>query len=124
MKRIRNIVVIEGSDLMLGGTIFILLFKTFLKAYDKYLPIAIGITIFGLVCYIFSLLFCIVHCIKNKELNAGKKIIKIILLLLLGLFYIPIYYTKYVMQKKKWLGIVECLVFILGFIVVLSWKEL
>lgn len=120
MKKIRNIVVIEGTDLMIGGTIFILLFNTFLKEFDKYMPIVAGLTILGIICYIFSLIFCIIHCLKNTEFNKGTKIVKIALLLIFSVFYIPIYYTKYVMQKKKWLGIVECIVFILGYFMILS----
>ena len=115
-EKFRNAVVMEGPDLMLGGIIFTLLINIFFKKYVDYIPIFVVIAGIGLICFIFSFFYCLIHLIKNKEFSEGKKVIKGILLFLFGLFYIPIYYTKYVMKKKKWLGVVECIVFILGYV--------
>lgn len=107
-EKIRNLVVLEGCDLYLVSILTIIICAIFgVKSSAVYISL-LCVLLMGLGCFWFSLIWCIVHACNIKEMTRKSKVIKVLLLLFFNLFYIPIYYTKYVMNKGKWYGILGC----------------
>lgn len=62
-------------------------------------------------------IYCIVHVCKSGKLS-DKGVVSLILILLFGVFYTPIYYTNHVLNDKKWWGILTCVVTSVLFIII------
>lgn len=118
-EKIRNFVVLEGIDLYLVSIFAMVLMALFEITNISIYIALICISLLGVGCLWFSLIWCIIHVCNSKDFTGKSKTIKILLLLFLNLFYIPIYYTKYVMKKKQWYGILGCVANIIVYIVVI-----
>lgn len=118
-EKIRNVVVLEGCDLYLASILLMLGFAVFgFKNPIIYIAFLCAFLI-GVGCFWFSLIWCIVHVCSNKDLIGKSKVVKVLLLLFFNLFYIPIYYTKYVMKKGAWYGILGCVANIVAYLLII-----
>lgn len=62
-------------------------------------------------------IYCIVHVCKSGKLS-DNGVVSLILILLFGIFYTPIYYTNHVLKDKKWWGILTSVVTSVLFIII------
>ena len=111
-KTLKNIIVLFGPYLYFAGILLLFL--------DK---IGIGIIsiLIGAICTIFARIYCIYHVIKHRSEIKDIWVLHLILLLLLGIMYVPIYYVYYVMKKNIVFGILGALVYpivIVGLVIV------
>ena len=77
-----------------------------LKGYLKS-NIYLYLIIIMFIIFIPSFIMCLYH--TSEDIFKSKRKWRIILLILFPLFYLPIYYTKYVSKEEKYLGIIICL---------------
>lgn len=114
--KIRNFVVMEGVDLFVAMPLLMMVVLLFFPNNLQLVFVLMGIFIIAYICFLYSYIWCIVHACKNKELDKNKKIVHVLLIVFLSVFYIPIYYSKYVMKNKLWYGILNCILAIICYI--------
>lgn len=116
-EKLRNLIILEGLDLFVISTVLLMFSAVFDTIRNKYIyPIAI-LFIIGFIILMYSYLFCIIHISKNKNLNSRQKVDRVLLVVFLNIFYIPIYYVYHVIKNKKWRGILNCISYILLYII-------
>ena len=116
-KKLATLVTMWGVDLFflsLIAIIFMIVFPVLenIKIFQTLILIFVFI---GAISLWFAYIYSIVHVCKNNEFTQNKKIINLLLVLILSVFYTPIYYTRYVIKDKKWLGILKTVLYVLTF---------
>lgn len=117
-KKLTTLVTMWGVDLFflsLIGIIFMIVFPGLenIKTFQTLILIFVFI---GAGSLWFAYIYSIVHIFKNNELTQNIKITNLLLVVILSAFYTPIYYTKYVIKDKKWLGIAKTVLYTIIFI--------
>lgn len=116
-EKIRNILVMEGGDLAVVPLFFMCLFSVIAvvnAGFEKFKTLFIVLaclTFVGVAIVIYSLIWCLINTWKDKSISRNRKIVITILLLIFDIYYIPIYYCKYVTKKRLWYGILDCVLY-------------
>ena len=119
MKKINNLIIMERTCLYIIGLMILTLIGTSYSSNISATYVFLAMILIGTICIYYSYIYCLIHVCKNKELKDEKKVKNLLLILFLSIFYIPIYYTKYVTKEKQWYGIFNSIFFILMFIIVI-----
>lgn len=105
-----------GGWILLFVLGFLLLGLSIVAELFAVLFISIFMLLLSIIGSWISYIYCIIHAAKNVN-KSDKGVVSLILILIFGLFYLPIYYTNYVLKDKKWLGILTCVITSLLFII-------
>ena len=129
-NKIKMLIALEGTDLLIMGAFVLTLLRlieAILNAYyiscDLSLVknIAAAFIIVGFVFFVYSFINAAKHIENNKDFSKSEKTKKILLLIFLNIYYLPIYYTYYVYTDKnrKWWGILDMALYIITTIIVI-----
>ncbi len=110
--RINNIVILGGSDFLLVIGMFTLMVSFLLPEFSLLLLILYVLLGLGICCFLYGLVVCIIHVSHNSEFSGFEKFENILVLILLNILYMPIYYTKYVVNTKSIYGVVNAILYI------------
>ena len=101
-SKLKSITILFGPYLYFIGIILLFL--------EKVGPGIISIIIGG-ICAVFARIYCIYHVIKNRKEIKDIWVVHLIMLLFIGILYVPIYYWLYVMKKNIVFGILGAIAY-------------
>lgn len=111
-NKINSIIILGGCGFLFIVGIIILMSLFLLSDFDLLLTILYILLGIGICCFLYGWIVCIIHVFHNDYLSGLKKFGNILLLILLNIFYIPIYYTKYIVGIRVIYGVVNSLLYV------------
>lgn len=112
MKKYKNIAIFCGTTLfLLTWILLILLLLLFPDANFIYVYILLFLEF---IVFLYSLFLCIFDVCHNNKFSIFDKIQNIFLLILFNLFYVPIYYIKYMSDIKFVYGVFNSIIYVIA----------